>query len=63
MNSLLELDKAQFHRIEQALAAMALLPVTERSRKIHLLHALQSEKEELIRCNPAIKLAARLKAA
>jgi hypothetical protein len=63
MRSLLDLDHVQFHRLDQALAAIALLPAAERVKKIHLLRALESEKQELIRSNPAIRLAMRPKAA
>lgn len=63
MRSLLDLDDVQLRRLDQALAAMKQLPPAERVKKIHLLQALESEKQELIRCNPAIRLAARQKAA
>ena len=63
MRSLLDLDHVQFHRLDQAIAAIALLPTAERVKKIHLRRALESEKQELIRCNPAIRLATRQKAA
>jgi hypothetical protein len=63
MRSLLDLDKTQFTRIEQAILALANLPRLERQRKIHLLLALENEKEELIRSNPAIRQAFRRQAA
>ncbi|HVA14911.1 MAG TPA: hypothetical protein VNF99_16820 [Stellaceae bacterium] len=61
MHSFLDLDKTQLTRIEQAIAVLAAQPALERQRKICLLQALESEKQELIRCNPAIRLATRRK--
>ena len=63
MRSLLNLDKAQLDRIERALCALDARPAAEREKKISLRHALESERRELIRCNPAIRLASRFKAA
>ena len=63
MRSLLDLDKAQLTRLDQAIAALTSRPVAERMVKMCLLQALESEKQELIRCNPAIRLATRMKAA
>lgn len=63
MRSLLDLDKAQFARIEEAIAALAAKPNAEREKKVCLLRALESERQELIRCNPAMRFASRLKAA
>lgn len=63
MRSLLNLDKAQLTRIDAAIAALVSLPAAERARKGNLILALESEKKELIRCNPAIRLASRLQAA
>jgi hypothetical protein len=63
MRSLLDLDKAQLHRIEHAIAELGALPVLERQKKICLIQALKSQKQELIRCNPAIRLVIRFKAA
>ena len=63
MRSLLDLDKAQLERIENAIAVLLSLPAAERAKKTNLIHALESEKQELIRCNPAIRLAVRLQAA
>jgi len=59
MRELFDLDKAQLHRLDQAIAALAMQPPAERRKKIHLLRALENEKEELIRCNPAARLGAR----
>jgi hypothetical protein len=42
---------------------LASQPVGERQKKLCLLQALESEIQELIRCNPAIRLATRLRAA
>lgn len=63
MKSLLNLDQVQLHRIDAAIAALACQPEAERQRKASLLHALESEKQELMRCNPAIRVAARRKIA
>jgi hypothetical protein len=63
MRSLLDLDKAQLTRLDQAIVALTSRPVAERMVKMCLLRALESEKQELIRCNPAIRLATRMKAA
>lgn len=63
MRSLLNLDKTQLARIEAAIAALISLPAAERARKGNLILALENEKQELIRCNPAIRLATRLQAA
>jgi hypothetical protein len=63
MRSLLDLDKTQLSRIEGAIATLVSLPATERARKNNLIRALESEKKELIRCNPAIRLATRSQAA
>lgn len=63
MRSLLDLDKAQLSRIDGAIAALLSLPAAERARKSNLIRALEGEKKELIRCNPAIRLATRLQAA
>jgi hypothetical protein len=63
MLSLLNLDKAQLARLDQAIAMLASQPVGERQKKLCLLQALESEIQELIRCNPAIRLATRLRAA
>ena len=63
MRSLLDLDTDQLTRIERGLGALRSLPLAERLKKICLLQALEAEKQELIRCNPAIRIAARLKAA
>lgn len=59
MRSLLDLDKVQFMRIDQAIASIEAQPETERRKKTSLLQALESEKQELMRSNPAIRLAAR----
>ena len=63
MRSLLDLDKVQLNRIEQALAGLDILPVAERERKISLRRALEGERQELMRCNPTIRLASRFKVA
>jgi hypothetical protein len=63
MLSLLNLDKAQLARLDQAIAMLASQQVGERQKKLCLLQALESEIQELIRCNPAIRLATRLRAA
>lgn len=63
MRSLVDLDKVQLHRIETAIAELMRLPPLERKRKACLLQALQSERQELIRCNPAMRLVAHLEAA
>ncbi len=63
MRSLLDLDKVQLGRIEQTLAALDARPAAERERKISLRRALESERQELVRCNPTIRLASRFKAA
>jgi len=63
MRSLLDLDKAQLTRLDQAIATLASRPVAERQAKMCLLQALKSEKQELIRCNPAIRRVTRLAAA
>lgn len=59
MRSLLELDKAQLTRLDQAIATLTSRPVAERMAKMCLLQALEGEKQELIRRNPAIRLVAR----
>jgi len=63
MRSLLDLDKVQLNRIEQALTALGARPAAEREKKISLRLALESERKELIRCNPAIRSTSRFKAA
>ncbi len=63
MRSLLDLDKAQLERIDRAMAALAARPAMERERKLCLLEALKHEKQELMRCNPAIRRATRRQAA
>jgi len=63
MRSILELDKIQLNRIEQAIAALIRQPIVEQQRKRCLLQALNDEKEELFRTNPAIRSIARQKAA
>lgn len=63
MHSLLELDRIQLRRIEVAIAALDAQPAAYRQRRRNLLQALESERQELIRCNPAIRAACRLKAA
>lgn len=55
MRSLLDLDKAQLHRIDQAIATFALQPAAERVKKVYLLRALESERRELLRANPALR--------
>ena len=60
MRSLFDLDKKQLDRINQAIAELAAQPALERQRKIFLLRALENEKDELIRCNPAFRRATYL---
>lgn len=55
MRSLLDLDKTQLHRIDEAIAALASQPNAEREKRVHLLRALESERRELVRSNPAIR--------
>jgi hypothetical protein len=62
MRSLLDLDKPQLTRLDQAIAAPTARRVGERMAKMCLLQALESEKQELVRCNPAIRLATRMTA-
>ncbi len=52
MHSLLDLDKAQFDRLNQAIAMLSALPPIQRERKLCLLQALEAERQDLIRCNP-----------
>lgn len=59
MHSLLELDRAQFDRLNQAIAVLFNLPPTQRERKLCLLHALEAERKDLIRCNPSIRSIAK----
>lgn len=63
MLSLLELDKVQLNRIDAAIAALTREPEAMQQRKAFLLRALECERQELIRCNPAIRHAARRAAA
>ena len=63
MRSLLNLDKVQLARIDRAIAAIAAMSAPERLKKTCLVEALESERQELVRCNPAIRLATRLQAA
>ncbi len=52
MHSILTLDEIQLRRIDQAVAAFAELSDTERARKLHLLDALQRQRNELLRYQP-----------
>ncbi len=60
MHALLNLDKIQFDRLNQAIATVSALPPTERERKLCLLQALEAERQDLIRCNPSIRSAIKL---
>ena len=60
MRSLLDLDKAQFGRLTQTIATVSALPPCQRERKLYLLQALEAEREDLIRCNPAIRSAIKM---
>lgn len=55
MHSLLNLDKIQFDRLNQAIAVVSALPPNQRERKLSLLHALEIERQDLIRSNPGIR--------
>jgi len=55
MHSLLELDKTQFERLNQAIAIVSTLPQKQREQKLCLLHALEAERQDLIRSNPSIR--------
>jgi len=55
MRSLLDLDKAQFDRLNHAIATVSALPPKQRERKLFLLQALEAERQDLIRCNPSIR--------
>ena len=57
MCALLDLDKAQFERLNQAIAMLSSLPAKQRDRKLCLLQALEAERQDLIRCNPSIRSA------
>ena len=59
MHSLLNLDKLQFDRLNQAIATVSALPPKQRERKLCLLQALESERQDLVRCNPAIRSAVK----
>jgi len=59
MHPLLNLDKAQFDRLNQAIATVSALPPKQRERKLSLLQALEAERQDLIRCNPGIRSALR----
>jgi hypothetical protein len=63
MRSLLTLDKAQLDRIDTAIAALQCRSPAERQKRTYLLLALESERQELMQCNPAIRRAVQLKAA
>lgn len=63
MHSLLDLDRTQLGRIDAAISALTQRSVTEREKKMQLLLALEHEKNELLRCNPALRAAVRSKAA
>ena len=63
MHSLLDLDKAQFDRLNQAIATFSTLPVKQRERKACLLQALEAERQDIIRCNPSIRSAFKASAA
>jgi hypothetical protein len=55
MRSLLDLDKAQFDLLNQAIATVSALPPNQRERRLCLLQALEAERQDLIRCNPSIR--------
>ena len=55
MRSLLDLDRVQFDRLNQAIAKVSALPAKQRERKLCLLQALEAERQDIIRCNPAIR--------
>ena len=55
MRSLLDLDKAQFDRLNRTIAMVSSLPAKQRERKLCLLQALEAERQDLVRCNPAIR--------
>jgi hypothetical protein len=63
MRSLLELDLNQLRRIDAAIAEFEDRPAAERQKMIYLLRALEHERKELLRANPAIKAMQRLQAA
>jgi hypothetical protein len=60
MHALLDLDKAQLDRLNQAIAMVSRLPAQQRERKLYLLQALEAERQDLIRCNPAIRSAFKI---
>lgn len=55
MRGLVGLDEIQLRRIDDAIAAFTSKPAAERWSKMHLLLALENEKRELMRANPAIR--------
>jgi len=57
MHSLLDLDKLQFDRLNQAIARVSSLPPFERERKLCLLQALEAERRDLMQCNPHMRSA------
>jgi len=63
MHTLVNLDKTQLNRIDAAITTLAQRPFAEREKKRHLLLALELEKKELLRCNPALRVVTRAKAA
>jgi len=60
MRSLLALDKAQFDRLNEAIAMVSALPPAQRERKVCLLQALECERQDLVRCNPGIRSAFKM---
>ncbi len=63
MRSLLDLDKTQLRRIDMAIAAIDQPPIAEQLKKIHLRLALEGERREIAKCNPALRRAPCFKAA
>lgn len=55
MRSLLDLDKVQFDRLNQAITRISGLPPKQRESKLCLLQALEAERKDLMRCNPGIR--------
>jgi len=48
---MIDLDEVQLNRIEQAISALEGQPPVERQKRYHLLRALETERQELLKCH------------
>ncbi len=63
MRSLLSVDVIQLRRIDEAIAAFKAASAFDQEKKSYLLRALEHERRELLKSNPAIKVLRRLQVA